>query len=160
MHSASPLFKLWLINDEEAFFGFYVEAHIIGHETRVAAVAAPTPGAGGLADAARSRWPERAAAWIDALPRESADVCDALSARSACVIETTTSTGARVALGDADALTLIVLDEIPMSAAGILSHFSADGTATTFSLCALLVVTIDSSCLDHYFVQKTHWGPI
>lgn len=60
-----------------------------------------------IADAALSRWPERAAAWIDALPRELADVCDSLSvtptgrtfsARSAYVIEATTSTGARLIL--------------------------------------------------------------
>ena len=60
-----------------------------------------------IADTALSRWPERAAAWIDALPHELADVCDALSvtptgrtfsARSAYVIEATTSTGARLIL--------------------------------------------------------------
>ena len=60
-----------------------------------------------VADAAHSRWPDRAAAWIDALPNELIEVCDSLavtltgrtfSARSAHVIEATTDSGARLVL--------------------------------------------------------------
>ncbi|BBF98803.1 MULTISPECIES: phosphotransferase [Pseudonocardia] len=60
-----------------------------------------------VADAARSRWPDRAAAWIDALPRELAELCDSLAvtptgrtfpAGSAHVVEAATGTGARVVL--------------------------------------------------------------
>lgn len=60
-----------------------------------------------VADSARSRWPDHANAWIDALPRELAEICGLLDvtptgqtfpARSAYVVEATTTTGARVIL--------------------------------------------------------------
>lgn len=60
-----------------------------------------------VANAARSRWPDRAPAWIDGLARELAEVCDSLavsptgrtfSARSAHVVEAATATGARLIL--------------------------------------------------------------
>lgn len=60
-----------------------------------------------IAHAAHARWPDRAPAWIKALPVELAEVCAALSAtptgktfsaRSAHVVEATTSTGARLIL--------------------------------------------------------------
>ncbi|MEU6698686.1 phosphotransferase [Pseudonocardia sp. NPDC046786] len=60
-----------------------------------------------VARAAHARWPDRAPAWIEALHVELAEVCAALSvnptgttfsARSAHVLEATTSTGARLIL--------------------------------------------------------------
>ncbi|WP_161992509.1 phosphotransferase [Pseudonocardia sp. EV170527-09] len=60
-----------------------------------------------VARAAHARWPDRAPAWIEALPVELTEVCAALSvtptgttfsARSALVVEATTSAGARVVL--------------------------------------------------------------
>lgn len=78
-----------------------------------------------VARAALKRWPDRAPAWIQALPVELTEVCAALSvtptgttfsARSAHVIEATTSTGTRLILRsspDPDALhQAAVLDQL------------------------------------------------
>jgi streptomycin 6-kinase len=60
-----------------------------------------------IARAAHARWPDRAPVWAEALPVELAEVCAALSvtptgvrfsARSAHVVEATTSAGARLIL--------------------------------------------------------------
>lgn len=78
-----------------------------------------------IARAAHARWPDRAPAWIEALPAELAAVCAALSvtptgrtfsARSAHVVEATTSTGTRMILRsspDPDAIhQAAVLDQL------------------------------------------------
>lgn len=105
-----------------------------------------TPLSPAVADAARSRWPDRATAWIDALPRELAEVCDSLGvtptgetfpARSAHLVEAATPTGAQVILrssADPDAVhqaaVLEQLARLDLAPAVHLVHHTEAGTWT------------------------------
>nr|WP_158071435.1 phosphotransferase [Pseudonocardia sp. Ae717_Ps2] len=89
-----------------------------------------------VARAAHARWPDRAPAWIQALPVELAEVCAALSvtltgrtfsARSAHVVEATTSTGTRLILRSSP-------DPDAVHQAAVLDQFSRAGLAPAVRL--------------------------
>ena len=99
-----------------------------------------------IARAAHARWPDRAPAWIEALPVELAEVCAALSvtptgrtfsARSAHVAEATTSTGARLILRsspDPDAVhQAAVLDQLARAGLAPAVHLQQNTATSTWT---------------------------
>ncbi|MCM3848599.1 aminoglycoside phosphotransferase family protein [Pseudonocardia sp. DR1-2] len=99
-----------------------------------------------IARAAHARWPDRAPAWIEALPAELAEVCAALSvtptgrtfsARSAHVVEATTGAGTRLVLrssADPDAVhQAAVLDQLARAGLAPAVHLLRDTPTSTWT---------------------------
>jgi len=89
-----------------------------------------------IARAAHARWPDRAPAWVQALPIELSEVCAELSvtptgrtfsARSAHVVEATTSTGAQLILRSSP-------DPDAVHQAAVLDHLARAGLAPAVHL--------------------------